>query len=287
MTLTVSETIKFYWKEHVAVKVIDKTRLDYALREINDYMGERLISSIRLPACREYQAHRAAGGVMGSTIRRELSALKSAALHCVKWDHITETELPRIDLPPGSPPRVIWLYKDELKALAGAATGRALNFVLIAYYTAARKTNVETLERYQIDLDAQRIRLAKKGEVKTNKRRPLVPIDPALQGRLSAMLSGHTSRFVLETDADIRPEFTKAAKAAGLLELPERGLREAGRLTPHVLRHSRATHLLQDGVNPFAVANLLGDNMQTVLRVYGHACPDYLAEAMKNGFAAA
>ena len=56
--------------------------------------------------------------------------------------------------------------------------------------------------------------------------------------------------------------------------------RPAGRLTPHVLRHTRATHLLQKGVAPYAVASLLGDTVATVLRVYGHHCPNYLAEAI-------
>ena len=63
--------------------------------------------------------------------------------------------------------------------------------------------------------------------------------------------------------------------------LPARDGRPAGRLTPHVLRHTRATHLLQKGVDPYAVAALLGDNLSTVLRVYGHHCPGYLEEAIR------
>jgi len=57
-------------------------------------------------------------------------------------------------------------------------------------------------------------------------------------------------------------------------------MRPSGSLSPHVLRHTRATHLLQQGVHPKAVADLLGYDVTTVLRVYGHACPDYLETAL-------
>jgi integrase len=39
---------------------------------------------------------------------------------------------------------------------------------------------------------------------------------------------------------------------------------------PHILRHTRATHLLQAGVPIYDVAKLLGDTIATVERVYGH-----------------
>jgi len=284
MNVTVSSALRKYWKEHVSFKVVAKTRIDYAIRELDDFFGERAIADIDVRACREYHIHRSSEDVSDSTVRYELGILQAAANHCVKWRHLTKADLPSIELPAGAPPRAIWLYKDELQKLASVATGRALNFILLAYYTAGRKTSVENLERYQVTFDPKpRINLAKRGEVKTAKRRPIVPIDPAVVDRLKELLESHTSKYILGSNDDIRLEFTKAAKEAGLLDLPERGLREAGRLTPHVLRHSRATHLLQDKVNPFAVANLLGDNLQTVLRVYGHACPDYLEEAMANG----
>ena len=41
--------------------------------------------------------------------------------------------------------------------------------------------------------------------------------------------------------------------------------------------------MLNDGVNPYKVAKLLGDSLITVLRVYGHAIPSEMAEAMEVG----
>jgi len=52
--------------------------------------------------------------------------------------------------------------------------------------------------------------------------------------------------------------------------------------SPHILRHSRATHLLQEGIAIFAVARLLGDSVATVERVYAHCSVAYLAEAISD-----
>ncbi len=280
MELLVKDALKSYWEEHVAIKAVAKSRIDYAIGPLLKHLSANDLSAIDIRACREYQKKRAAEGVKDSTIRYELGILKAAANHCVKWRYLDARAMPIIEMPAGSPEKRMWLFKDELQRLAAAAEGRCLWFILLAYYTAGRKESIETLERRQIDLEARRINLSKRGAPKTKKRKPIVPIDPLIYDRLVEYLASHNSPWALGTPNDIRYEFDKAAERAGLNVLEEKGMRDGGRLTPHILRHTRATHLLQDGKSPFAVANLLGDNLQTVLRVYGHACPDFLAEAI-------
>jgi site-specific recombinase XerD len=46
---------------------------------------------------------------------------------------------------------------------------------------------------------------------------------------------------------------------------------------PHMLRHSRATHMLQDGESLFKVSMLLGDNAATVEKVYAHPSVEFMA----------
>ena len=45
---------------------------------------------------------------------------------------------------------------------------------------------------------------------------------------------------------------------------------------PHILRHTRACHLAQDGVDIFVIAGLLGDTIQTTEDKYLHHCPDHI-----------
>jgi integrase len=50
-------------------------------------------------------------------------------------------------------------------------------------------------------------------------------------------------------------------------------------VTPHVLRHSRATHMMRAGVNPWDAANALGMSLEVLTKVYGHHHPDWQKDA--------
>lgn len=277
--LTVRQALHDYTREH---KVAAADRRYYAIQALDEHLGDRALSAIDIPACREYMARR--HPVKHSTVRRELGVLQAAANHAHRWRRITAAEMPSIELPPSAEPKTLWLFDDELKRLRDVATGRAKLFIDLAYYTASRKGALERLTWDRVDLAKRRITLAEPGARSTKKRKPVVPMDKALHEALASHLYGDEfagrEPWVLDKTTDIRPSFDAAAKRANLKMLPARDGRPAGRLTPHVLRHTRATHLLQKGVAPYAVAALLGDTVATVLRVYGHHCPNYLAEAI-------
>lgn len=148
------------------------------------------------------------------------------------------------------------------------------DFTEIAYYTAGRRRSVEGLTLFQVDLKQDRIRLAKPGERKTKKRRPVVRIDPELRPTVERLVArakerGGTdtevaNRHILGSPRSLYKPFVKACERAGIPDV-----------SPHILRHTRATHLLQAGVSIWDVAKLLGDTVATVDRVYGHAAAEY------------
>jgi integrase len=49
-----------------------------------------------------------------------------------------------------------------------------------------------------------------------------------------------------------------------------------GRVTPHTLRHTAATWLMQRGVPVWETAGLLGMSAEVLLSTYGHHHPDFL-----------
>jgi integrase len=50
-------------------------------------------------------------------------------------------------------------------------------------------------------------------------------------------------------------------------------------VTPHTLRHTAATWLMQNGADLWDAAGYLGMTVQTLERVYGHHRPDHQSNA--------
>jgi integrase len=265
-----------YGRENQAVA---HQRIKAALKPLKRFfIGKRTIN-IDIPLCRQYTAYRMGEGVTMSTVARELTTLRAACNHALKWKRINSDEKPTFEIPADLPRREVWLFKDELRTLITHGSPDLKNFIKIAYGTASRRRAVETLEWCQCDFNRRTINLDKKGAKKTNKRRPTVPMGD-LYPLLKDLYDRRTNEWVLGSDHDRLAEFTKLCASVDLLNVIERDGRPSGRITPHILRHSRATHLLEDGVSIYAVSKLLGDNPTTVQKTYGHICMSSLEDEL-------
>ncbi len=69
--------------------------------------------------------------------------------------------------------------------------------------------------------------------------------------------------------AKLRRSWPQAVKAAEL----------TGKVTPHCLRHTRATWLMQAGIDIWEAAGSLGMTPETLSKTYGHHHPDYQRKA--------
>lgn len=297
--LTCGVALDDYYREHILEHAVAKVRARDLIENLKRFFGDTPIREVDVAACRAYTKARRSGAIGGTrprkgrdpmviagsdgTIRRELGVLQAAANHAVKWGRLDRSDLPRVDKPDTPVSKGVWATHEELDRLRAAAAGRVADFIEVAYYTASRARAVETLKWFQVDFNRQTINLSPPGDVVTKKRRPIVPIDPALLPTLLRLREERKNEYVLGSPSPIRKGFEWAAKRAGVRCLPELGSRPAGTFTPHVLRHSRATHLLSAGVSLWSVAKLLGDNATTVERVYGHSDTDTLRSALFGG----
>jgi integrase len=292
--LTVTQALEDYWREHVAVKVVDKDRAEDAITHLKEWFGDKQINEIDIPASRSYSEARLKGRVGGgkrrtdrtgghSTIRRELTVLGAAARHALRWKRITANDLPQIELPAETRSEALaddkYLTREEYRWAVSQADGRLHDFIVLAYETASRRTAIETLTRFQIDLQNGRINLRNPNETdgqrRSTKRRVVVPLTAAaravIEPRLLALKPEETYLFG-DPAPDLYWPFRSHMEAIGL----------GHKRNPHILRHSRATHLLQAGVSLWDVAKLLGDTVATVERVYGHHSPGFMAHVLEE-----
>nr|WP_239025321.1 tyrosine-type recombinase/integrase [Rhodoligotrophos defluvii] len=112
------------------------------------------------------------------------------------------------------------------------------------------------------------------GQTETNKRRPPAPIPDRLVPHLRRwrrLTTNGPVEYFGKLLLKERRAFTRARLLAGL----------DGDVTPHVLRHTCATWLLQARVPMWEVAGFLGTSEAVIRKTYGHHSPDHLSAARR------
>lgn len=280
--LTVRQALDDYVEQHVKAtddrgrpRVVDSSRVRVIVGHLKAHFGDTLVKDVDIAASRVYLNERRkviAGGsrprkntVKDSTIRRELAVLVSAANHAVRWRTLDRSDLPQVELPaPDQVEDPKWFTKEQIQSLLQNTDGDLNRFIRIAYYTAARRRSIEQLTRFQVKLDEGAIYLQKPGERITRKRRPVVPIFPEIRPVVEELFARGGNYLFGDAPPNFYPGFKEACDVIGV----------EGH--PHMLRHSRASHMLQDGEDIWKVARLLGDTVRTVERVYAHCMPQHL-----------
>jgi integrase len=278
------------YAEQRGPKVTAPARIAYAVLALADFFEGNSVADVTPQTCGRFVEERRRSiirengeiekrGRSVGTARRELGVLRAAINYAFNNARITRP-VP-VELPDRPEPRDRWLTRTEAaRLIRGARTAQARLymplFVLIALYTGRRKEAILSLRWAQVDLQARKINFEVGGRRRTNKRRGIVPIPPRLQPHLErARRRGTEMGYVLHVDGarlgDIKKGF---AAACGRAELHD--------VTPHTLRHTCATWLMQNGTDPWQASGFLSMSMETLQRVYGHHHPDYQREAAAN-----
>jgi integrase len=258
------------------------------IKALLSFFGDKVLSNINGALCRAYVEYR---GTTGAA-RRELEDLRAAINH-----HRREglcNAIVEVVIPQAAPARDRWLTREEAARLLRAAwryrevqKGRETDrrsrqhvakFILVALYTGTRASAVcgaglgPTIGRGWIDLDRGVFYRRPAGKRETKKRQPPVPLPPQLLAHLRRW-QRRGQHYAVEWNREpvqgIKKAFARAVRDADL----------GPDVTPHTLRHTAATWLMQAGTEPWEAAGFLGMSVETLMRVYGHHHPAYLSGA--------
>jgi integrase/recombinase XerD len=177
-----------------------------------------------------------------------------------------------------------FLTVDEVdKLLAAAQTGgrtglRDRAMIEVLYATGLRVSELVNLRLDGINLDAGFIRCIGKGS-----KERVVPLGAAAQEAVKSYLKTARGSHVSETlflstrGAPLsRVEFWKILKDCA----QRAGIRK--NISPHVLRHSFATHLLERGADLRAVQMMLGHAEISTTQIYTHVIRERLKQIYKS-----
>jgi len=217
------------------------------------------------------------GRLEAASIARRLSSVRALYRFLLRQGLLADSPAEDLTLPklPKKLPR--FLVQDEAKALVETRGERGMPardaaILEILYGTGIRVSELAGLKLQDMDLQERWIRVRGKG----NKER-MVPMGGKAVGAIEA--------YIKERGNSAGPLFLNA-QGGGLTvrsvqRLVKRMALQAGivkRTTPHTLRHSFATHLLEEGADLRGIQELLGHSSLSTTQKYTQVSVQHLME---------
>ncbi|MBA3522659.1 MAG: site-specific tyrosine recombinase XerD [Gemmatimonadales bacterium] len=227
-------------------------------------------------------------GLSAATIRREVSAIRTYYGFLVGEGRIKEDPSDRLESPRRGRVLPDILSVAEVEALLAAPgigdplAWRDRALLEIGYGAGLRVSELCGLGLTDLLLSDNLLRVLGKG----GKER-LVPMGRSVIGVVSVYL--HTIRPTIDRGASRGRVLLNARGAplsrVGAWGIVKRATARAGiekRVTPHTLRHSFATHLLEGGADLRAVQEMLGHADLSTTQIYTHVDREYLRSVHKQ-----
>ena len=233
---------------------------------------------------REYMAGLGAEGLKPRTAARRLSALRQFHRFLLREGIRSDDPTNLLDSPklPGSLPK--YLSEAEVDAMMEAAArlpGRqgivAHTALEILYATGLRITELLSLPRAALAGDAELVMVKGKG----GKERMVPLSDAAKQAALAlTALSDKRIRWLFPGRDPARP-LTRQTFFLLLKQVAEEADIDPARVSPHVLRHSFASHMLARGADLRSLQMLLGHADISTVQIYTHVLAERLRKLVE------
>ena len=272
--------------------------------------SEESVESHLIPSrLREYEAHLMERGLKPRTVHLHMSALSGYCNYLIKEgvlkaNPVRGIKRPKMEkrLPEYYTEKSMEEYlaasahaagEEELEILLSLKPGdklaselynRRLRRLIISllYATGIRRAELIGLKRSQLDRGRQTLRVRGKGD--KMREIPLIPsvleeISLYLQAARSMVGDGTPESPLLTTEKG-KPLYPEFVDRAVKTELDGYGI--TGRKSPHVLRHSLATALLDEGADLNAIKEMLGHSSLAATEVYTHNSIERLKSQYMN-----
>lgn len=211
-----------------------------------------------------------------TSIGRKVSSLKTYHKFLIRTKRLPNRPFPKILLPKKKERLPVFVEKSKLKSLEnfsnfedGYIGWRDFLLLELLYHTGMRRSELIALQWQHVQWDTQTLEILGKG----NKKR-WIPFSKELLQILKDYkqiaedtFPSVTNSYILLTDKGKKmyPKFVynKVKQYLSLITTSEKK-------SPHVLRHSFATHLSNNGADLNAIKELLGHSSLAATQVYTH-----------------
>ena len=246
------------------------------LTDFLDFLGRRPLAAVGADDVVGYLDRLRRRGLRPASVARRLSAVRGLYRHLVREGVLAGDPTEHVDTPRGTRPLPRTLPRDVAAALVEAPDTRDARGVRdraaleLLYATGMRASECLGLRLEDVRLQAGYVVCTGKG-----RKQRLVPV------------GAEAARWVARWIREARPRFTRRRDPGRLFVNPRGGplsrqtlwaiVRRAAaaagvrrRVSPHVLRHSFASHLLEGGADLRSVQAMLGHADSATTQIYTH-----------------
>lgn len=248
------------------------------------------IESISSSMIRTWMAEMKEDALTSKTINRKLSSLKSFYKFLLRHKIVEQNPLTVITAPKINKRLPSFVAEGDMQQLLDYFVKLEANnplsweqqterlVIVLFYETGMRLSELMQLKESQVDFGYGHIKVLGKG----NKER-VIPISNATLQLIQIYISNKPTNEIRErllVNEKGKPLYAK--KIYTIVKRYLSGFTTIDKKSPHVLRHSFATHLTNNGAELNAVKELLGHSSLAATQVYTHNSIEELKEAYKR-----
>lgn len=249
------------------------------LEDFLSRVGEASLEEIDYPFLRSYMARLREKSYQPRTMARKVSSLRAFFRYLRRQGIVTKNPATLLMSPKLNKILPKFLTEEDMERCVTAPSPECLTdfrdqaILEVLYSSGVRVSELTGLTRQDLDLDRGLMKV--RGKRKKERMVPLgEPASKALREYLDR--SGHSSTYVFLN----KKKGTRIHRRE-VYAIVNRYIRKAAvcqKVSPHVFRHSFATHLLNRGADLRTVQELLGHASLSTTQVYTHVTTDRLKQ---------
>lgn len=222
-----------------------------------------------------------------SSVNRKLSALRSFFHYLLRMHHILSNPMTRITGPKKQKHLPVFIRENEMNTMLEEMNKDdsyegilSLTVVLMLYLTGMRRAEILSLTDRDVDFSNKQIKVTGK----RNKQR-LIPFGQELENQIKRYLYAREQQFGVGFENFLinkKGEPLTKAQIARIVKQELLTVTTQQKKSPHVLRHTFATAMLNSGADLTSIQKLLGHASLATTQIYTHVSFEELKNAYQN-----
>ena len=279
---TFKELADRYLQEHSIPKKASSERDLSSLSHLTPFFGTRLLAVISPKLIYEYKNKRRSEGASPSTINREIALMKHAFnLALREWEWVRENPVLRVSMEKEPPSRDRWLTCGEEDSVLSVSPPWLKEIVVFAIESGCRREEILSLTWKDVDIFKKVVTIFAK---KTGDRRT-IPLTARAFDILKSKEKARTKRRSIKREDFVFPHPGRQKVNFHTLRWAFEKALEKAKIEGfrfHDLRHTFASRLAQQGVDPYTIQKLMGHKTFTTTARYAHHYSESLRSGIKS-----